>query len=498
MPLSGRQLVEMSLEMWTRQEANELDEKYNRLADHYNNDLEGATYFPKYFRESQERYSKRPKEVLPLSSATVDALAGAMVGDGVQVTIGESDSKENETYQKIQQHNDLDGYNALAVAQVAGVYGWSADRILLQDKDTIEFERVTPLHFRPIYDNSAIGRSVKRVNGISFSTYYDPDSGSSVPRDTSVGATSRDVKIEIITESEWWVFLNGKPQPTAPMDESVRWMPRDDGGNPYGTIPVSLLWNTHNVSQFHGRADIDPGYKLAEEINRVYSQMLYNLQMLFPTLTIPKQGQGGSGLAMGLGIAVEYPLDGQSPSWISPPFDVANFMEPLKALLTLFFSTVHTPASAHGLGTIFGQQTQESGKAKFYEMGAMSNHVTRKRTNFTSYKRQQWRQLATVLNQAAPYGWGSSLDVDAPVNVEYPTSVVPVSDQEFQEDIISQMQSKLISHIEAILLSRGWQDDEAHREKAQNVLDEIGAAATSTAPKSALDRMLEGVPGGTV
>ncbi len=494
MPMSGKQLVDQSVEMWTRAQRDQQLELYQRLEAHYSADLEGETYFPRYYRETQERYDKRPKEVLPLCSAVVDVLAGAMVGDGVQVTIGKPDSTENTTYQEIQRHNDLDGANALAIGQVAGVFGWAAERILLMGSTPadrqVEFERVNPMYFLPVYDHGAIGRTIKRVNGLTFQTLWDPDSGTAIPRDTAVGAADKSVRTEIITPTEWWVYLDGEPQPTNPLDPDVRWMPLDNGRNPYGVIPVSLLWNIHHITQFQGRSDVDPGYRMAEELNRIYSQMLYNLQMLFPTLTVPKAGVEGNP-SLGLGLALEYPLDGPAPGWIVPPLDVSVFMEPLKAMLTLFFSGVHTPASSHGLGTIFGQQSHESGVAKFYENAPLLKHVSRKRTNFVNFVETRYRNLAAVLNQPAPHGWGLNLDLTAEVDVEFTGDVVPVSDQELTERIILRLKNHIISDVEAILESRGWEDTPENREKVQTVLDDIGKAATSKQPTRPLDAALK-------
>lgn len=497
MPFTGKQLIDYSLELWQRQQDQKEQEKLQRLADHYEVEpLTGAQYFPQYYRESNDRYKKRPKAVLPLANATVDVLADATVGNGAQVVIGDPDSKENKFYQEIQKHNDLDGYNALAMGQIAGVFGWGMERVLLLDNQKIEFERVDPLYFKVIHDHGAIGRTVKRPMGVTFSTFYDPDSGTAIPRDTVVGASDKSVRVEVITPDQWLVYLNNELTPVDPVDPDKRWMPRDDGKNPYGLIPSTILWNMHHIRQFAGRSDIDPGFGMAEEINRVYSQMIYNLRMLFPTLTIPKAGTEASPLEMGIGIALRYSLDGQPPNWIIPPFDVSAFMDPLKAMLTLFFSMVHTPASAHGLGTIFGQQTYESGKAKFYEMGSLARHVTKKRTNFTTFIEQRWANLATVANAPAPYGLNAGLDVTAPVNVEFPTDVVPVSDQEFMDEIVGKMKAQLVSHIEAILLSRDWEDTPENREKAQAVINEVGAAATAVQPKSAVDQLLEEQLGG--
>lgn len=488
MPMTGRQLIEHSVESWQRAQDEALTERYLRLADHYDQDLQGLKYFPKYYRETEERYQKRPKKALPLCSGTVDVLAGAMVGDGVQVTIGDPDSRENKAYQDIQRHNDLDGANALALAQVAGVFGWCAERIILEADRRVEFERVNPLYFGTLYDHGAIGRTVKRPQGITFSTFYDADRGVALPRDTSLNAPGKAMRTEVITPAEWWVLLDGEVTPVDPADSSNRWMPRDDGANPYGVIPATLLWNIHHISQFEGRADIDPGFKMAEDINLVYSQMLYNLQMAFPTLTIPKSGAAGSAsMALGLGLALEYPLDGPAPGWIAPPFDVDTFMGPLKAMLTLFFSMVHTPASAHGLGTIFGQQSYESGKAKFYEMGPLTKHVRRKRTNFRGFIEQRWRNLCAVLNAPAPYGHGLALDADVPVSVDFPTDMVPESEEEVLERIIKRLKANIISDVEAILADRSWEDTPENREKVQQVLDDIGQAATAKQPVRPLD-----------
>lgn len=489
MPFTARQLVDQSLEQWTRAAADDQQKLYERLQDHYEVDMQGQVYFPRYYQESDERYQKRPKFALPLASATIDVLAGAMIGEGVQVTVGDSNSPENKAYQEIQQHNDLDGENALAIAQLAGIYGWGLERPILEEGGMLEFERVTPIYFRPFYNNGAIGRTVKRLNGVSFTTYYDRDSGVALPRNTALGSPSKALRVEVITPDEWMVFLDGELQPTDPNDQSVRWMPRDDGANPYRMIPASMLWNVTQPLRFEGRSDVVPGYKLAEQLSQTYSQMLYNLQMVFPTLTIPKSGGGGQsgGLKLGIGLGLEYDLDGQPPAWISPNFDVSTFMEPLKAGLTLFFSMVHTPASAHGLGTIFNEQTGESGKAKFYELGAMVKHVDRKRTNFKRFIENRWKVMCAFLNAPKPYGRGMSLDPMAPIEVEFASPVVPMSDQEITDDILSRLKGKLISHIEAILESRGWEDTDDNREKAQKVIDEIGA---STPAPDNLDSIL--------
>ena len=500
MPISGSLLVDQSLAMAKRQAEDDRQAFYDRMQDHYDLDLVGEKYFPRYYMETQKRYKERPKEALPLGSSAVDVLAGAMMGDGVQVTIGESGSKEDEAYQEISEANDLGGEFALGLATQAGLFGWTAERVIPGPE--IEFERVDPRHWRPIYNGSAMGRSKRRLGGIAFESVYDMDDGQILPRDTRVGAEgSKARRVEVISPTEWWVMLDGERAPVDPRGEvdkngnRVRWMPRDDGVNPFGQIPVSILWNVPKPSAMEGRADLDPGYKLAEQINRVYSQMIYNLQMYFPTLVIPKDGGGkqGGGLGLGLGMTLEYDSDNQAPSWIVTPLDVEIFLAPFRNLLTLFFSSVHTPASAHGLGGVFGEaQAAESGRAKFYEFNRLERHVTRKRGSFERFVAERWRTLAAVLNAPKPYGHGMSLDPNAAVSVEWASPIVPVSEEEQLDTIVKEVEAGFRSQLEAILYLRGWPTDEEGRDMAQKVLDEIGASATATRPRSALDEALAG------
>jgi len=497
MPDSGSQLVEQSLEMAKRAASDERQAFYDRMDDHYNLDLTGQIYFPQYYMETAARYEKRPKRALPLGSSAVDVLAGAMIGDGVQVTIGDAEKHkaENEAWQEIAAANDLGGEFAMGLATQAGLFGWTAERVIPGAE--IEFERVDPRHWEPIYNGSAMGRSKRRLSGINFVSVYDADSGQILPRDTSIGQGSKFKRVEVISPTEWWVFLDGKPAPVDPAGavdsdgDPIRWMPTDDGANPYGVIPVSILWNVPKPSAFEGRSDLDPGYHLAEEINRVYSQMLYNLQMFFPTLTIPKDGQGAAGLDAGVGMSLEYPVEGQAPSWIVTPLDVEVFLKPLRNLLTLFFSSVHTPASAHGLGSVFGEaKSAESGRAKFYEFNRLQQHVLRKRASYERFCAERWRNLAAVLRAPKPFGQAKKLAADAPVSVEWMSEIVPVSADETLDTMLKKMEKGLLSQVEGILADRGWPDDDAHRELAQNVINDIGAAATATRPRTALDEAL--------
>lgn len=493
MPLTGRQLVELSVEQASRAEHGVEDARYQRLSDHYDVDpLSGVEYFPRYFQESAQRYLKRPKAVLPLCQAAIDILASSTIGDGILVTIGEENSSESKFYADLQKHNDLDGANALAMSTVGGIFGWALERPLLVD-GAIEFERVTPQVFRAYYDNGAIGRTIRRMNGVSFTTRWDPDAQVALPRDTAIGATSKGQRVEVITPDSWVVYLDGELTPTQPGDPKVRWMPTDDGSNPYRAILATWLWNIVRARKMAGRADHDPAFVVAEEVNRVYSQMLYNLQMVFPTLTLPRaSGAGGAGMALGVGLLVEYDLDGQPPAWIAPPVNVDTWMVPLKTLLTVFFSLIHTPAAAHGLGTIFGEQTGESGKAKFYEMGGLSKQVDAKRSNYRRFVEARWKTICALANAPRPWGLGASLDPGAEVRVDFPQAVVPVSDQELVEGVVARVKAHLISQVEAILESRGLDDTPENRELAQKVLDDIGESTARTTPPSAVDKLLAG------
>lgn len=482
-------LVQRSIREWRRRELDERQKFYDRLADHYYGDFEGKTYFPPFYLESEDRYKRRPKRSLQVSASAIDVLTGSMMGEGFDVTI--DDERSNAIYQEVVDANALGDQFGLLEATLASTFGFVAVRIApteipVVNLETIEFEAVDPRYFRPVYNANSIGRSRKRTRGISFLTLYDPEDGRLVPFDAPEAGGNLLRRLEIIDDDRWLVYLDDKLAPVDPVT-GERWQPRDDGANPFGVVPVTLLWNVHQIGAFEGRSDIDPAYKIAEDINRHYSQLLYNVENYFPTLILPKGEQGGaSPITKGIGLAIESDGDLFQPNYISPALDVDVLLEPLKMQLNVFFSTVHTPASSHGLGAVFGEaKAAESGKAKFYEFNRLERHVVQKRANFEAFVRQQYRTLAVFLAST-----GKKLKPDANVEVTWRSPIVPISDEEARDLIVADLRDGLISHLEAIKRHRGI-DEEA----AQAVVDEIAEQAARVRPKSEAAVEIEGIFG---
>lgn len=480
MPYSAEALVQRSVLDWKRREFDERMKFYERLANHYFSDLGGAEYFPRYFAESEDRYKKRPKKTLPISASAIDVLTGATIGEGFNVKI--DDDTSDKIYQELEDANNLGTQFALLQGTLASTFGFVAVRIAPTEYpvarlDRIEFEAVDPRYFRPIYNANSINRSRKTVRGISFLTRYDPADGRIVAFDSPEAGGSIKNRLEVIDAERWIVLLDGVETPVDPVT-GERWQPSDDGKNPFGVVPVSLLWNVHQIGAFEGRSDIDPGYRVAEDINRSYSHVLYNLENYFPTLVLPKGDSGAaSPISRGIGLGIESDGDLFQPGYITPSLDVSLLLEPLKMQLNVFFSTVHTPASSHGLGAVFGEaKSAESGKAKFYEFNRLERHCIQKRANFEAFVRDQYRTLAAFLERA---NTGKRLKADAEVSVEWRSPIVPISEEEARDLIVNDLKDGLISHLEAIMRARN-----VDVEAAQKIVDEIAVQAARARPKT--------------
>ena len=489
MPLTGQQLVEMSLEQWKRNSDDAQQEFYQRMADHAEGGdaLAADKYFPQAFAESDARYAKRAKEALPIGASALEVLTSHMMGDGVQVTIGEDESPSNSIYTEIAEENDLDGEHAVWLASQAGTFGWTMDVIRpsetpISRPDQIEFEAVDPRGFRASYNTARIGGTKRTVGGVSFCTLYDYDEGSILPADTPIGATgSKAQRVEIITPDVWAVYLDGTMTPLDPVTGAM-WQPADDGSNPFGVVVAVPLWNIPQVGAMEGKADLDPSYTVAEQINRNYSRLLDNIDHYFPTLTY--QSDTESSLAKGIGLALQYDTDSQAPGYITPMFDVNVLLEPYRMQLNLFFSLAHTPASSHGLGAVFGEaKAAESGRAKFYEFSRLERHIAKKRTSYERFIRTRWRTLADFINN----GTSMSVDRDASVQIEWASSIVPVSEEERVDTIIKEMEAGLLSRLDAVMRHRRIDDPE----EAQKIVDEIGVQAGRAAPRDRFEMAME-------
>ena len=488
MPFTGDQLIQISLERARRQDDDARQDLYQRLSDHYHDTLASETYFPKGYAESQERYDKRPKESLGLCPSALEVLAGATVGDGVEVTIEHGGS--NSTYQEIATSNDLHGAHSLTLSTMAGAFGWCVDRIVPTEipvsPDLVEFEAVNPGTFIPFYNEAALGRSKKVLRGVTFVTVYDMEAGAILPRDTRTDQPNRDIRTEIITDEIWHVYLGTTLTPVDPMTGD-RWMPTDDGDNPFGVVPVVPLWNVNQLGAFEGKSDIDPAYKRAEQVNRNYSQILYNIDHYFPTLVLPGEAGVDSPITRGIGRGIAADKDfADGVHYITPTFDVNVLLDPLKVQLNLFFSQAHTPASSHGLGAVFGEaKAAESGRAKFYEFNRLAGYVKKKRKNFEKHVKDKYRALAQM--SASPMWRGAKLQEDAGVAVEWASPIVPVSDEEALETIIAEMQAGLLTHLEADMKRRGIENPD----EAQKIVDDIGKQKGRVQTVDRFDQELE-------
>jgi hypothetical protein len=488
MPLTGQQLVEMSLEEWRRNESDAQQEFYQRLGDHATDTLEGPGYFPQAYAESDDRYEKRSKESLGVGASALEVLSSHMVGDGAHVTIGDQDSNEDKIYARIADANDLDGEHSVWLVSQAGTFGWCVDVIRpsempITQPEKIEFEAVDPRIFRAHYDTSRIGGSKRKIDGVSFGTLYDSDTATILPANTPLGTSgSKSQRVEIITSDIWAVYLDGEMAPVDP-ETGAMWQPMEDGSNPFGVCTAVPLWNVPQVGAMEGRADLDPAYKTAEQINRNYSRLLDNIAHYFATLVIP--GDDDAALTQGLGLALLYPEDApKGPDYIIPPFNVDTLLDPFKMQLNLFFSKAHTPASSHGLGSVFGDaRAAESGKAKFYEFNRLERYIAKKRTSYERFKQLQWETLATFINEGTSIG---SVDPNAQVHVEWASPIVPVSEGETVDKILKELEGGLISHLKALMLRHGISTEEA-----QEMIEEIGVSAGQVKPRDRFEAELE-------
>jgi len=490
---TAENLVDLSLRILESKEEEARMAFYQRLYDHYTGDLEG--YFEKFYAETDERFKQRPKKVLTMCQSALEVLTGSCVGEGVQINIGDEGSQK--VWDEIEAVNSIQDQYALTLAETVGLFGWAVNRALpalfpMTRAGDMEFEAVDPRYFRLEHNRASVGRSVKRIDGVAFDTIYDPDQGRILPADTPLGTTSSRTKkrVEIITPDEWMIYLDGEPTPRNPGTGEL-WVPTEDGNNPFGIVMAVPVWNVWQAGAFEGRSDLDPSYKTAEDINLAYSQLIYNILHYFSTLTSP-QGETGtqSPERRGIGLMLRYPKDGQPPTYITPGFDVAVLLEPLKLMLNLFFSFAHTPAAAHGLGTMTGSQKgAESGKAKHYEFHRMSQHVQKKRRNFTAGMKSTYRMVAQGLSNAGIQG----LKPDAEVTVEYRSEIVPVSMEEVRDGILLEMEKGVRSVLSAVMAIHGIEDEAT----AQKMVNEIALQAGKAKPMSRAEvAMQEEISGG--
>jgi len=488
------QLVQESLRLLKRQDEEARQGYLQRLADHYYGELEGDQYFPRFYAETEQRHKDRPRVVVPLCAAGVEVLTSAMVGDGVQTSV--EDKGSNDVWQELLDANDYQlGYSEM-LATVAGIYGWSYNRLVpvqypIRSLEDIEFEAVDPRYFRTLHNGGSVNRSKRRPEGVVIYGVYDVVDGQ-LARGVRVPAdkASSKVRMEVISPTRWEVWLDEEPAPKDPVTGEL-WQPRLDGANPFGVIPGALLWSKLMPGAFGGRSDMDPAYKIAEEINRVFSQVILNLHHYFPILTLPRGAQGANTsnpLTMGIGWALEFDPNGTAPASIIGQLNIDVLMEPLRALLNLFFSLAHTPASTHGLGTLFGQGQgeAESGKAKHYEYAPLIAHVRRKRANYERHVQALYDSTSAVLAQS-PAAGKAKLKPGEKVTVEWASEIVPVSTQEVLEVMSKRLELKLESHLEAIMHDRGLADDAEGRKAAQAVIDQIAAEVRAATPTSALE-----------
>lgn len=491
------QLVQQSLQLLRRQDEEARQAYLQRLADHYYGELEGDFYFPRYYAETVERHKDRPRVVLPLCAAGVEVLTSAMVGDGVQASV--QDENSNAVWQQLLKANDYQlGYSEM-LATVAGTYGWSYNRLApvqypLRSLEDVEFEAVDPRYFRTLHNGASVNRSKRRPEGVVLYGVYDTVDGQ-LARGVRARADQKThrVRMEVISPTRWEVWLDEEPAPYDPVTGEL-WQPSKDGSNPFGVIPGALLWSKLMPGQFGGRSDMDPAYKIAEEINRLFSQVVLNLHHYFPVLTMPRGSQGAnttSPLTMGLGFALEYDPNGSAPSFIVSGLDIDVLMEPLRALLNLFFSLSHTPASTHGLGTLFGQGQgeAESGKAKHYEYAPLIAHVRRKRANYERHLQALYDSTAVVLERSPALG-KAKLKPGEQVTVQWASEIVPVSTEEVLATMERRIKIGLESLLEAILRDRGWPDDDEGRAKAQAILDQTAAEARAASPSASFQEQL--------
>jgi len=460
---------------------DELEKEWCRYEDYYDGRperLRNETYFPRLKREHASRYDDRPKLTIPLCRAIADLHAGALVRDQLHTTI--DDVGAQKVWDEIEQHNNMNAH-ARKITTVMSVYGCAVNVPRKWDDGSpdkqIEWEVYTPNRARPIYDSGSAGASVVHLRGVQIRTLYNTVTGQIVQYSrqgilervrNSLGIGQWLERIEFISDTHWVVWLDGKVSPTSP-DGKARWMPRDDGTNPFGKGAV-LFNNLETHEGVLGQSNIRSANHDNETLNHLWSDTVYAARIYAPILVLQSddevvqtQFRGGIGSGMSLG-------RNDSLEFATPPSGlIKEMLEPVRIQLELLYSNSKSPAIAMGMGHMF-EQTDVSGRAKEIEYRPTVKHAEACFPAFSRAWTETVRFGLTIAGGERPFGQAKSVKVDADVTVLPDGEIVPTTAIERIETERAAVFAGFRSLFEAMKNIHRYTDDQASTE-----LDRIAA-----------------------
>lgn len=471
-------------ELYTGREEKSVSE-YQRYRDYYDARpivLNNTTYFPRRHRETSERYEDRPRHSWPLARTIADVHAEALVPEPIDIEILADDAGKTQlTWNDIDINNSFSGAYVKKLSTYVSVFGSVFVKNYLYDDGTpeksLEFEAYPPDICQPIYEANAEGRSVKRMLGCVITTGYSLETGMVVdwPQTAeAIEALNIKKRVEFITPKQWIVFLDGKPTPVSP--QGVRWMPRNDGKNPWGIMPA-LVNGMETHESFLGQSDIRQTVYDTQIVNEVFSDIIYTMHLCVPVPVLESNnddahGEFKMGLGAGFGLYV-----GDRFYWANPNINFQQLLEPLRVCLELTYSNGNVPSAAVGLGHLFKHQ-MISGVAKEYEYKPTIERAKAKRPSFSRGIEECVRNALTIAwdsqkvirmddegdQGVSQIGQGKPVAEDYLINIEYPGDIVPSSKLDELDRYTKEAIAGLRSTFGAMMQYHGWDEERAAKE----------------------------------
>lgn len=446
------------------------DEEYKRYGDYYDGrQAVIEPYFQKRHRETAERFHDRPKLSWPICRPIAEA-HGEALAKGVQVTC--ADQAMNEWWTEIENYNDLSAFWKKA-SNIISVYGSCGVRPFIHDDGSpdakIEFEAFPPDCMKFVYERNSAGRSVKRPIAAYIITGYSIENGMVFPwpvTDEMKHQYRIAQRVEYISPTRWIVWLDGKITHESPWGD--RWMPAEDGSNPFGVVMASLFNGLETHEDFLGQSDIGLAVYDAQNVNEIWSDLIYMFRMYVPWLVV-KTDSEDSRKAFKSGIGAALMLNTQEEAtFVQGSVDWSGVMEPLRIALEITYSNAKIPVAAIGLSHVFGRQVDTvSGIAKAMEWKPVVSHATAKRPPFTRGIKDMVRKAARIAANPKPFGQGKTAlasKLDTPVIVDYSDEIIPVSQAEDLERIAKEHVSGFLSTFQALKDYHKWDDQRAAQE----------------------------------
>jgi len=443
------------------------DQEYAKYADYYDGRPEVIVpYFKKRHREQAERFQDRPKLSWPICRPISDAHATALAKE---VKIEIDHPKTQEWWNELAEHNNMPAFLSF-VSSIVSVYGSAGAKPLVVENDTpdgqIEFEAFPPDTMKFVYERNSQGRSVKRFIGAGVLTGYSIANGTVFDWDT--GHSEREKynvkqRAEYISPTRWLVWLDGKITPESPFGE--RWMPTDDGANPFGTHMAVLFNGLETHESFLGASDLHLSIYDVQAVNEIWSDLIYMLRMYVPIQYLKTDSEGSrKQFKAGIGAGVMLNT-GEELDYAQGSVDWTGVMEPLKIALEITYSNAKVPSVAVGLGHLFGGQSVISGVAKEYEWKPTVSHAEAKQAPFARGVRDLVRVAMKIAKNPKPFGQANaSIDENASIKVTFPADIMPVSQMERLEQISKEQLSGLLALFTAMKKYHKWDDARAARE----------------------------------